>query len=60
MALTISDICLLFARKGGREYDGEGVSQLEHALQTRRARRGRRRPRTRSSPPRCCTTSATF
>jgi phosphonate degradation associated HDIG domain protein len=34
MALTISDICLLFARKGGREYDGEGVSQLEHALQT--------------------------
>jgi phosphonate degradation associated HDIG domain protein len=34
MALTISDICLLFARKGGREYDGEGVTQLEHALQT--------------------------
>jgi phosphonate degradation associated HDIG domain protein len=34
MALTISDICVLFARKGGREYDGEGVSQLEHALQT--------------------------
>ena len=34
MALTISDICMLFARKGGREYDGEGVSQLEHALQT--------------------------
>ena len=34
MALSISDICLLFARKGGREYDGEGVTQLEHALQT--------------------------
>ena len=34
MALGISDICLLFARKGGREYDGEGVTQLEHALQT--------------------------
>ncbi|MEO5766107.1 MAG: phosphonate degradation HD-domain oxygenase [Casimicrobiaceae bacterium] len=34
MALTISDICVLFARKGGREYDGEGVTQLEHALQT--------------------------
>jgi phosphonate degradation associated HDIG domain protein len=34
MALTLSDICVLFARKGGREYDGEGVSQLEHALQT--------------------------
>lgn len=34
MALTISDICTLFARKGGREYDGEGVTQLEHALQS--------------------------
>ena len=34
MALSLSEICVLFARKGGREYDGEGVSQLEHALQT--------------------------
>ncbi len=34
MALTISDICLLFARKGGRLYDGEPVTQLEHALQS--------------------------
>src|SRR6187455_3258491 len=34
MALTLSDICVLFARKGGRSYDGEGVTQLEHALQT--------------------------
>ena len=33
MALSISDIVNLFARKGGREYDGEGVTQLEHALQ---------------------------
>jgi phosphonate degradation associated HDIG domain protein len=33
MALSVSDICMLFARKGGREYDGEGVTQLEHALQ---------------------------
>jgi len=33
MSLTLSDICLLFARKGGRAYDGEGVTQLEHALQ---------------------------
>jgi phosphonate degradation associated HDIG domain protein len=33
MALTVSDICLLFARKGGRAYDGEPVTQLEHALQ---------------------------
>lgn len=33
MALTISDICILFARKGGRAYDGEPVTQLEHALQ---------------------------
>jgi len=32
MSLSISDICMLFARKGGREYDGEGVTQLEHAL----------------------------
>ncbi|MEJ7670114.1 MAG: phosphonate degradation HD-domain oxygenase [Casimicrobiaceae bacterium] len=34
MALSISDICILFARKGDRAYDGEGVTQLEHALQT--------------------------
>jgi phosphonate degradation associated HDIG domain protein len=34
MALSISDICVLFARKGGRAYDGEPVSQIEHALQT--------------------------
>lgn len=34
MALSVSDICLLFARKGGRMYDGEPVTQLEHALQT--------------------------
>ena len=32
--MTISDICTLFARKGGRAYEGEGVTQLEHALQT--------------------------
>ena len=34
MALTVSDICMLFARKGGRLYDGEPVTQLEHALQS--------------------------
>ena len=34
MALTIPDICALFERKGGRAYDGEAVTQLEHALQT--------------------------
>lgn len=33
MALTISDICVLFARKGGRSYEGEPITQLEHALQ---------------------------
>ena len=33
MSLSISDICILFARKGGRAYDGEPVTQLEHALQ---------------------------
>jgi len=32
--MSISDICILFARKGGRLYEGEGVTQLEHALQT--------------------------
>ena len=34
MPLTVSDICLLFARKGGRLYEGEAVTQLEHALQS--------------------------
>jgi len=34
MALSLSDICVLFARKGGRAYDGEPVTQIEHALQT--------------------------
>jgi phosphonate degradation associated HDIG domain protein len=34
MALSISDICILFGRKGGRAYAGEPVTQLEHALQT--------------------------
>jgi phosphonate degradation associated HDIG domain protein len=34
MSLSISDICILFARKGGRAYDGEPVTQLEHALQS--------------------------
>jgi phosphonate degradation associated HDIG domain protein len=32
--MSLSDICVLFARKGGRAYEGEGVTQLEHALQT--------------------------
>ncbi len=34
MALTIPDICALFAAKGGRMYSGEPVTQLEHALQS--------------------------
>ncbi len=34
MALSISDICILFGRKGGRAYEGEPVTQIEHALQT--------------------------
>mgnify|MGYP003584093199 CR=1 FL=1 len=34
MALTISDIETLFARRGGEQYSGEPVTQLEHALQT--------------------------
>ena len=34
MALTFADIEQLFARKGGEQYTGEPVTQLEHALQT--------------------------
>jgi phosphonate degradation associated HDIG domain protein len=34
MALSVPDIVTLFARKGGRLYDGEAVTQLEHALQS--------------------------
>ena len=33
MALTLDDIAGLFERHGHIEYSGEGVSQLEHALQ---------------------------
>lgn len=33
MALSLEDIALLFARKGGEQYSGEPVNQLEHALQ---------------------------
>jgi len=32
--LTLSDIALLFARRGAEQYSGEPVTQLEHALQT--------------------------
>ena len=34
MALTLSGICAMFDRQGGRRYAGEPVTQLEHALQT--------------------------
>ena len=34
MPLSVADIVALFEHKGQREYDGEGVTQLEHALQT--------------------------
>lgn len=34
MALTLNDIEQLFAQKGGEQYTGEPVTQLEHALQT--------------------------
>jgi phosphonate degradation associated HDIG domain protein len=33
MALSIEDIATLFERKGGEQYSGEPVTQLEHALQ---------------------------
>ena len=32
--LSLSDIETLFARRGGEQYSGEPVTQLEHALQT--------------------------
>ena len=34
MALAFDDIALLFARRGGEQYSGEAVTQLEHALQS--------------------------
>jgi phosphonate degradation associated HDIG domain protein len=34
MALSLSDIEQLFIAKGGEQYDGEPVTQLEHALQS--------------------------
>jgi len=32
--LVIEDLIQLYEAKGGREYEGEGISQLEHALQS--------------------------
>ncbi len=34
MSLSFDDIAQLFAQKGGEQYTGEPVTQLEHALQT--------------------------
>ena len=34
MSLSFNDIAHLFAQKGGEQYTGEPVTQLEHALQT--------------------------
>ena len=34
MALTLQDIERLFAQRGGEQYSGEPVTQLQHALQT--------------------------
>ncbi|MDM0013356.1 HD domain-containing protein [Variovorax sp. J22P168] len=34
MSLTLSDIQTLFERRGGEQYSGEPVTQLQHALQT--------------------------
>ncbi|MDB5874905.1 MAG: hypothetical protein JWQ07_4347 [Ramlibacter sp.] len=33
MGLSLADIDQLFASRGGEQYSGEGVTQLEHALQ---------------------------
>ncbi len=32
--LSLEDIALVFSRQGARQYDGEPVTQLEHALQS--------------------------
>jgi phosphonate degradation associated HDIG domain protein len=34
MALAFDDLAFLFARRGGEQYSGEPVTQLEHALQS--------------------------
>ena len=34
MALTLEDVRQLFVERGGEQYSGESVTQLEHALQT--------------------------
>ncbi len=34
MALSLQDIAEVFARRGGEQYSGEPVTQLQHALQT--------------------------
>jgi phosphonate degradation associated HDIG domain protein len=34
VALSFDDIAFLFARRGGEQYSGEPVTQLQHALQT--------------------------
>ena len=34
MALTLQDIVRLFEARGGEQYSGENVTQLQHALQT--------------------------
>ena len=44
MALSISDICILFGRKGGRAPDGQPVTHLEHALQTAARAEGEHAP----------------
>ena len=45
MGLKIADIERLFRDHGGIEYSGEGVTQLEHALQTAQLAEERRLPR---------------
>ena len=59
MALTdLRHLHLLFARKGGRAYDGEPVTQLEHALQSAtRAEEADAAPALVTAA--CCTTWAT-
>ena len=57
MALTLSDICVLFARKGGRDATTAKACTQARARAAER-RRGRRQPAAPACarlPPRCCT-----
>ena len=59
MGLKLADIEKLFRDHGHIDYAGEGVTQLEHALQCAQLAEDEQAPRPSSSPPRSSTTSGT-